>query len=159
MIDEGSFVREVIARQDMLYRLAVSYLRHDADAQDAVQQAVEKAWKHRTRVDQDGFAPWLTRIVINECKSVLRRRKRAIPSERMELYEGETPPPDLSMADALSRLPEKLRTPLLLHYIEQFSVDETARALGLPATTVRSRLHRARIALRKELDGKEGERA
>ena len=68
-----------------------------------------------------------------------------------------TPPPDLALRDALSHLPEKLRTPLLLHYMEGFSTDEVARALRVPGTTVRSRMHRARLRLRAELSGKEGQ--
>lgn len=159
MIDEHGFVTEVTAMRDMLYRLSVSYLHSDADAQDAVQQAIENAWRHRARVNPAYFRSWLTRIVINECISQLRRRKRALLSDRMELYGGEAEMPDPALSDALSRLPEKLRTPLLLHYMEDFSVKEVARALGVPGTTVRSRLARARDALRAELGGDEGGRA
>lgn len=157
MIDEERFVREVTDMQDMLYRLSVSYLHHDQDAQDAVSQALENAWRHRARVEDAAFRPWLTRIVINQCKSMLRRRARVSPSDQLERLSGMAPPPDIALRDALSRLPDKLRTPLLLHYMEGFSTDEVARALRVPGTTVRSRMHRARLRLRAELDGKEGE--
>lgn len=155
MMDEDRFVLEVTAMRDMLYRLSVSYLHSDADAQDAVQQAVENAWKHRQKVDGERFRPWLTRIVINECRTLLRRRKRVFASEQLERLACETPPPDLALADALSRLPEKMRTPLLLHYMEGFSVRETANALRMTETAVRSRLFRARAALRDALSGEE----
>ena len=141
--------------QDMLYRLSVSYLHHDQDAQDAVSQAIENAWRHRDRVREDGFRPWLTRIVINQCRSMLRRRARVTPSDQLERLAGELPPPDLALRDALSRLPDGLRTPLLLHYMEGFSTDEVARALRIPGATVRSRMHRARLRLRAELGGRE----
>ena len=157
MIEERQFVSEVTEMKDMLYRLSVSYLHSDADAQDAVQQALEKAWQHRSRVGDGAFRPWLTRIVINECKTQLRRVKRVQPSDKLEAYAGTTPPPDITLSDALSRLPDKLRTPLLLHYMEGFSVEEVAKSLRVPATTVRSRLYRARNALRDQLnDGEEG---
>ena len=157
MMDEGRFVSEVTEMKDMLYRLSVSYLHSDADAQDAVQQALEKAWRHRAKVAEQAFRPWLTRIVINECKTQLRRAGRVMPSDQLERYAGETPPPDIALSDALSRLPDKLRTPILLHYMEGFSVEEVARALHVPMTTVRSRLYRGRDALRRELsDGEEG---
>lgn len=155
MIEERGFVAEVTQMKDMLYRLSVSYLHSDADAQDAVQQALEKAWRYRARVREEYFRVWLTRIVINECKSMLRRGKRTLLSDRMELYAGQTPPPDIALRDALARLPEKLRTPLLLQCMEGFSVKEASQALGLPETTVRSRLFRARKALRQEW-GEEG---
>lgn len=158
MMNEERFVREVTDMRDMLYRLSVSYLHHDQDAQDAVSQAIENAWRHRGRVEPEAFRPWLTRIVINQCKSILRRRRRVVLSDRMELYAGMTPPPDLALWDALARLPDKLRTPLLLHHMEGFSVDEVARALHVPGTTVRSRMYRARAALRAGLEEKEGSR-
>lgn len=155
MIDERAFVLEVASMRDMLYRLSVSYLRSDADAQDAVQQALENAWRHRDRVDEAGFRPWLVRIVINECKSALRRRKKLFFTERMEKMAVRTPPPDLALADALERMPEKLRTPLLLHHMEGFSLEEIAAATGVPRTTVASRLFRARRALREALGEEE----
>ena len=155
MIDKERFVREVTDMQDMLYRLSVSYLHHDQDAQDAVAQALENAWRHRARVEEGAFRPWLTRIVINQCKSMLRRRARVSPSDQLERLSGMAPPPDIALRDALTRLPEKLRTPLLLHYMEGFSTDEVARALRLTGTTVRSRMHRARLRLRDELSGRE----
>lgn len=158
MIEEKQFVSEITQMKDMLYRLSVSYLHSDADAQDAVQQALERAWRHRGRVKPEAFRPWLTRIVVNECKSQLRRLRRVQPSDRMELLAGETPPPDTELADALAALPDKLRTPVLLHYMEGFSMDEIAKALGVPATTVRSRLYRGRNALREELTDREGEK-
>lgn len=158
MIEESRFVAEVTQMRDMLYRLSVSYLRSDADAQDAVQQAIESAWRHRGRVEPQAFRPWLTRIVINACKSQLRKKRRVFLSDRLECYAGAAPPPDVTLADALSRLPEKLRTPLLLHYMEGFSVTETAGALHVPETAVRSRLYRARKALREELGGEEAGR-
>lgn len=68
-------------------------------------------------------------------------------------------PVDFALCDALARIPDKLRTPLLLHYMEGFSVHEVARVLRVPDTTVRSRLYRARRALREQLDEQEGSRA
>lgn len=155
MIDEKRFVSEVTALRDMLYRLSVSYLRSDADAQDAVQQAVESAWRHRGAVNPEAFRPWLVRIVVNECKTQLRRRKRMWPAEQIETAAAQQSAPDLALADALSRLPEQLRTPLLLHYMEGFSVKEVAKALRMTETAVRTRLFRARNRLREELSDEE----
>ena len=156
MIDERAFVSDVASMRDMLYRLSVSYRRSDADAQDAVQQALENAWRHRERVDVSGFRPWLVRIVINECKSALRKRRRFFSTDRLYDVTQRTPPPDLVLADALERMPEKLRTPLLLHHMEGFSLEEIAAATGVPRTTVANRLFRARRALREALKEEEG---
>ena len=152
MIQEANFVSNVENMQQMLYRLSVSLLHSDADARDAVQQALMKAWAAKERVTEDYFRPWLTRIVINECHTVLRRRKR---ENTLPTGEGISPPPDIDLRDALMRMPEKLRVPLLLHALEGFTMEEISKSLKLPVSTVKGRLRRARQALHNALYEKE----
>ena len=150
MIEESQFTAEVERMQDMLYRVSAGILRNDADAQDAVQQALENAWRSRHRVNADCFAPWLMRIVINTCKSHLRQQRRLIVTDQMEAFQRAAPPPDPSLRDALERIPLKYRMPLLLHYMEGFSLAEIAGMLRLPVNTVKSRMYRGRNLLRAE---------
>jgi len=74
-----------------------------------------------------------------------------MPQGMQKAYEME----DGELRAAIDALPEKLRTPLLLHYMEGFSEREIAGVLGIPVTTVKSRLYRARKALRMELEDAE----
>lgn len=150
MIDDETFGTEVQAMTDALYRVSVSILRNDFDAQDAMQQALVNAWAARSKAGIAYFRPWLMRIVINECRNVQRRRSRVSPSDQLERYAAPLPAPDAALADALSRLPEKLRLPLVLKYVEGFTEGEIAAALHVPGTTIKGRLHRARNALKKE---------
>ena len=146
-MEEERFVSEVRAMERTLYRVARGYLRTWDECADAVQEALCKAWDKRKRVDESYFRPWLTRIVINECHNIGRRKKRLIPVAEPE--REPVPEPVLpELADALEALPEKLRLPLTLHYLEGFSVEEIARILRIPAGTVKSRLHQARSQLR-----------
>ena len=69
-----------------------------------------------------------------------------------EIPEPSVGPPDPTLALVLRTLPAKLRLPLMLCYMEGMSYEEAAAALRIPLTTLRSRLHRAKKALRKELD-------
>ena len=134
-----------------LYRVARGYLQSADECADAVQEALCKAWDKRQTVVPERFRPWLTRIVINECHNIGRRKKRVQLVADIEPPEpSDTPMPDLS--NELSALPEKLRTPLLLHYLEGFSLEEVAAVLHVPVGTVKSRLHLARKALRLELE-------
>ena len=149
MIDEQAFVREVEADAAMLYRVCLSILRRDADAQDAVQQALERAWAHRQPARTDRIRAWQTQSPVNECRNILRRRRRVEPAA----FLPERPPlsgPDLSLRDALDRLPDALRT-LLLHYMEGFTEKEIASALTLPQSTVKWRMYQARCRLREAL--------
>lgn len=155
-MEEERFVSEVRAMERTLYRVARGYLRTWDECADAVQEALCKAWDKRKRVDESYFQPWLTRIVINECHNIGRRKKRLIPVAEPE--REPAPEPALpELADALEALPEKLRLPLSLHYLEGFSVEEIARILRIPAGTVKSRLHQARNQLRVQWLETEGD--
>ena len=149
MVDESTFLQEVQAMERTLYRVSRSLLPAWTDCADAVQEALRKAWEKRGRVEPNYFRPWLTRIVVNECRNIQRLRRRVIPVAEFS-REPSFPPPDPSLKEAISALPEKLRLPLLLHYLEGFSVDEVARMLHLPSGTVKWRLSKARESLREK---------
>lgn len=150
-MDDESFIRLCEARANALYRAAYAVLGSRQDAEDAVQQALMKGWAAR-RSARSGGAAWLTRIVVNECRNIQRERRRVTPVARMP--EPEPPPedaPDGALGEAVAALPESLRLPLLLKYAEGFSEKEVAAALGLSLTATKSRLLRARRALRRAL--------
>ena len=150
-MDSREFAQRVEAMQGALYRVAYGLLLNRADCADAVQDALLRAWeKRRTLKDEAFFGTWLTRILINECYAVLRRRKTALPIDA--LPEPAAPPDaDPALHDAIARLDEKLRLPIVLYYMEGYAVKDIARMLRLPAGTVKTRLARARALLRLQL--------
>ena len=132
-----------------LYRLACSILRHEADAQDAVQQAAVNAWAAADRMKPGREKAYITRVVINECRNIQRHRLRIVPMERPE----DTPDPsrpDSELKAVVDSLPELLRLPLLLRYMEGYSEKEAAGILRIPLNTLKARLKRARAKLRDE---------
>lgn len=155
MIDERAFIRAAQEELDGLYRLSLSILRTPADAQDAVQQGMLRAWEKRAQVsDEEKLRAWLTRIVINECRNIQRKRMRVFPAADVPGRQEEESAED-GLREALGMLPEKLRTPLLLKYMEGFSEREIAQALGMTQAAVKSRLHRGRKALRAQMEDAE----
>ena len=136
-----------------LRRIAYSIVRNEHDAQDAVQQALLAVWARRERVDLARLKPYLTRAVINACRDIQRARQRAIPMEDMP--EAAYQPPDGTLRDAVERLPEELRLPLLLHYMEGYKLAEIAGALGQSLPQLTSRLFRARKQLKQILEESE----
>ena len=150
-MDEQSFVAEVQAMERSLYRVSRGLLPSLEECGDAIQEALTKAWAKRSTVKPEYFRPWLMRIVINECHNIGRRKKRIIPAAEVMPLKSEGQVQNEGLRDDISLLPEKLRLPLLLHYLEGFSVEEIAKMLGLPPGTVKSRLHRARQTLRIQL--------
>ncbi|MBR3108604.1 MAG: RNA polymerase sigma factor [Clostridia bacterium] len=151
MADRREYERVAQEALPALYKIAMSILRCDADARDAVQQALLKGWEKKENAREGQFRWYLTRILINECRNIQRRRMRVFPAEIPPAVQ-ETPPDYQDLYDAIFRLPEKLRLPLMLKYLQNCSEKEAAQALGIPVTTFKTRLYRARKELRKTLD-------
>ena len=150
-MDQEYFTAQAEAITGLLYRVAYTILRNDADCQDAVQEALLRAWTGRDKLrDRQLFRTWLTRILINASHDILRKRKPTVPLENAR--EASEAFPDIALSEALGRLPEKLRLPLMLCYSENMTYAEISRALGIPATTVQSRLRKGKAMLRKELN-------
>lgn len=146
-MDREAFEALYMQALPSLYRVAMSILRHQADAQDALQEAAARAWAHAEQIRPDSGKAYLMRAVINECRNIQRRRQRVTPVEPTLLPEQAAPARENDLAEALAQLPEKLRLPLLLKYMEGCSEREAARALGVTTAAVKSRLLRGRRAL------------
>ncbi len=153
-VDKETFVAESEANTGMMYRVARSILQNDADCQDAVQDALLKAWANRAKLREDRyFRTWMTRILINSCHDILRKTRPTLPLEKVP-EQGEDFP-DRSLAVALERLPEKYRLPLTLCYAEHMTLAEAGRALHMPVSTVQSRVRRGIERLRGEMEDRE----
>lgn len=157
-MNDNEYMRRVRAIEGRLYRVAQGILWREADSVDAVQEAVFRGWLKKDRLnDADRLEPWLTRILINQCRDMLRRRKREPVALSADVPREDTTCEDLQLRIALMRLPEKYRLPLLLHHMQGYSVAETAAILRLTKSLTVSRLHQARKALRGLLEGGEDE--
>lgn len=144
------FVEQIAQLQGRLYRVALCMLKNDADVQDALQETVLKAWEKRHTLRNEAyFGTWVTRIAINTCKQMYRQNQRIVLME--ELPETPATSDGITLKMLIECLPDKLRLPFVLYYSEGMDTAEVANALHLTTTAVRSRIHRAKIILRKEL--------
>jgi RNA polymerase sigma-70 factor (ECF subfamily) len=159
-----------------LFRVARSILRDDAEAEDAMQDAYIKAYRHmRDFNGRSQPGTWLTRIVINQALMRLRqhRRHRAVVRLGARSHQGagsmadiacvpdhaaESPPARTLRAELrrllerrIDELPVAFRTVFVMREVEEMSGEETAECLGIPEATVRSRLFRAKAQLREAL--------
>ncbi len=152
---------------------AVSILGNDADAEDVAQEAVLKAYKYLARFRQESkFSTWLIQIVINESRMKLRKDRRQLYDsidEGQQMDEGDYIPTDFAdwrqipsevleqtelreaLNKALQSLAEKYRTVLVLRDVQQMSIAETAKALGISEENVKTRTSRARLQMRDRL--------
>ncbi len=157
------FERLLRRHNQRAFRAARAIVRDDAEAEDVVQEAWVRAYAHlREFAGRSAFSTWLTRIVINEAYARLRRQRRSGPP----VEEGDLMSTDLEgnpedgawrhqlgglLERAIDRLPLGHRAVLMLRMVEQLSVAETAACLDVSEEVVRTRLHRARAALRRDL--------
>ena len=151
---QADFIQRVRACERRLYRVARTMLPQECDCEDAVQEALLRAWNRRETLRQEAyFDTWLIRILINQCKTYYRRR----PPEPAELTEDivQVSSEETPLLEALMALPCKMRVTLELHYIEGYSVAETARILRLPEGTVKWRLKRGRELLKESMQREE----
>ena len=109
------------------------------------------------RWDGERLKAWLLRSAMNRCADLhrFRLRRPVLALEDIPDAAQSGDPRGVELWDAVARLPEKLRTAVHLHYAEGYSTEEIAALLGVPATTVRTRLHRARHQLKDLLGGNE----
>ena len=155
-MNDNEYMRRVHAMEGRLYRIAQAMLWREADSLDAVQEAVFRGWlKKDSLQDGERLEPWLTRILVNQCRDMLRRRRREPAALLAEAGGEDRLCEDLQLRLALKKLPEKYRLPLVLHHMEGYKVSEVAELLRIPKNLAASRLHQARKALRKLLDGGE----
>lgn len=155
-MDRPEFAARTQALRQRLYRTAYLYLGREADALEAVDEAVYQALRSLGKLRQeDLFETWLTRILINECHRELRRRRRLSGEEALPETAGPDAYDHLPLKDAVARLPETLRAVVILRYFTGYTQWETAAALDIPQGTVATRQRRALELLRLEL-GEEG---
>jgi RNA polymerase sigma-70 factor, ECF subfamily len=170
--DQNAFAELVNRYERKIYRLAKNITRNDEDAEDVLQNAFLKAYTHLDNFKGDSkFYTWLVRIAVNEALMRLRKRKtdRSVPlDEPVELGEEtvqreiavweDNPEQQYSqeewrriLDEAVDSLKPDFRTVFVLRDIEELSTEETAETLGISVPAVKSRLLRARLALRETL--------
>jgi RNA polymerase sigma-70 factor (ECF subfamily) len=172
---DASAFRVIMQRNNgRLYRVARSVLKNDSDAEDAVQDGYLKAYAKLGEFrGESALSTWLTRIVLNE--SLMRLRQGRRTAAITETIEQETQSaqivrfpgmpqgldPEKAAATrqvsriierAVDALPIDFRVVFVMRCVEEMSVEETAEQLSIPSATVKTRLHRARVALRRALD-------
>lgn len=170
--ESAAFALLMRRHNQRVYRVVRSVLREAGDIEDVMQQAYLSAFLHLDQfAGHARWSTWVCRIALNEAIARLRQRGRFVPldsASEADMTENspEQPDPEHAAArrelgevleDAVDRLPEMYRTVLVLREIEEMSTAETAAVLGVREDVVKTRLFRARAALREHLDRRIGE--
>jgi RNA polymerase sigma-70 factor, ECF subfamily len=170
--DKGAFDLLVSKYQRKIFRLLSRLIRDSAEVEDVAQEAFVKAYRALPNFrGESAFYTWLYRIAINTAKNYLVSQGRRVPTtteadiEEAETFDDGERLRDLNTPEsmlrtkqvaeavnrAIDRLPEDLRTAIVLREIEGLSYEEIAESMNCPIGTVRSRIFRAREAIAQEL--------
>jgi RNA polymerase sigma-70 factor (ECF subfamily) len=162
--DRDAMERLLMRAQEAAYRFSLLVCGHPEDAEDVMQDALLKTYQHVARIDEpDAFRTWLYSTVRNAC--LMKRRRRAGEPARFE-------PVDIEVADASRRADERLietaldwrlrkalaalpathRMIVVLREVEGLSTREVSAIVGISEANVKTRLHRARVMLRRALE-------
>jgi RNA polymerase sigma-70 factor (ECF subfamily) len=167
---------EILMRRynQRLYRVTVTILRNQTEAEDVMQEAYVRAYQHLGQFAGEAkFSTWLTKIAIHEalarvrsrCKTTQPNSVSAADVDFMDNLESDVQDPErqtydrelrLVLEQAIATLPHHYRSVFVLRVIEGLDVNETAAALDIGAEAVKTRLHRGRALLRKELERRAG---
>ena len=160
--DQGAFASLMKRHERRIYNLAYRMLGGPEDARDATQDVFLSCFRNLPSFRGDAaFSTWIHRIAVNACYDMVRRRKPVVSLEGVELdpvaggdhAEGAAATADVQRA--LMMIPPEFRMVLILHELQDWPIDDIARALEIPVGTVKSRLHRGRVALGRALLGEE----
>jgi len=170
--DRGAFEELVNLYKDKIFHLAYRMLGNKQEAEDAVQDTFLRVYNNLDRYDENQkFSTWIFRIGTNLCIDRLRKRKPTYSldaempdSEGNDFYamlasKDELPEDQIVLSEtqqvirrAIQTLPEKYKSVVILRYLHDMSLQEIGDVLGMPVTTVKTRVHRGREYLRKKLD-------
>ncbi|MTD31234.1 RNA polymerase sigma factor SigW [Planomicrobium sp. YIM 101495] len=169
--DKESYAEIVELYQHQLYQICYRMLGNKHEAEDIAQEAFTRAYVNLHTFDQNRkFSTWLFRIATNLCIDRIRKKKpshyldqEVRGTESLDMYSqiaNDNPLPEEELMQMevqervqyeISRLPDKYRAAIVLKYIEELPLAEISEILDLPLGTVKTRIHRGREALRKQL--------
>jgi RNA polymerase sigma-70 factor (ECF subfamily) len=160
--DQAAFTALVHRHERRVYNLALRMLGREEDAKDAAQDAFLNALRKLSSFrGQAAFTTWMHRVTMNTCYDILRKRRREplLDDPPDDIPSRVTGDPASQVADAvdvqraLVQVPQEFRAVLVLHDVQDLAYEDIAEILGIPLGTVKSRLHRGRVALARLLPG------
>lgn len=160
--NEGAFETLLQQESKKLYYVAMSYMHHKEDALDAVQETACQAYLSIHQVKKPKyFSTWLVKILIRECYKLLKKKQRTVPFEEElieEKFSKEFPvnTREVRLAEALGRLDHSQQTAILLFYYHDFPIKQIAEVMEKPEGTIKTYLHRGKLALKKQMERGDG---
>ena len=160
--DKEFFIQKINENRLKMYKTAISILKDEDDANDAIQEALYSAYKNYYSLrEKSYFTTWIIKILINKCYNIINKNKKIAyiddtviqnTASSEDNYEIEN-----SLEWVLNQINRELKEIVVLYYYDDFSVADIANVLEIPQGTVKSRLSRAREQIKEIIKKEEGE--
>jgi len=152
VLTEEEFAEQIRSYMVNMYRLSFAILNSTQDAEDAVGEAVLRAFENRNALKKkDAFKAWIMQITANEAKKIYRKNKRTYATEWEEQFSPAFYDDYHELWDAVMQLDNEFRDVIVLFYYEQFSIKDISKIMKCKEGTVKSRIFRAKNQLRELL--------
>lgn len=162
IVNKDEYITLINKNRLKLYKTAISILKNDEDANDAIQETLLSSYKNFNNLkDKTLFTTWIVRILINKCYDIINKKKKVtyiddtIVQNTASYYDKYKT--DSILENVLNQLDEELREITLLYYYDDLSVTSIAEMLEIPNGTVKSRLSRARKKILEIIEKEEGD--
>ena len=160
--DKEFFIQKINENRLKMYKTAITILKDEDDANDAIQEALYSAYKNYYSLrEKSYFTTWIIKILINKCYNIINKNKKIAyiddtviqnTASSEDNYEIEN-----SLEWVLNQINRELKEIVVLYYYDDFSVADIANILEIPQGTVKSRLSRAREQIKEIINKEEGE--
>ncbi|MBS4173380.1 sigma-70 family RNA polymerase sigma factor [Bacillus sp. FJAT-49736] len=158
--DDTAFYQLVSGQKEQLYRIAMSYLKREEAALEAIQETTFRSYKAIKKLkNPEYFSTWLIRILINYCKDELKKQKRVIHHDDLAVIAGakeEAFP--FEIEEAVYKLDEKFRDVIILKFFHDMKISDIATLLKCPESTVKTWLYKGLKALKHQLEEEGGQK-
>lgn len=157
--DEDALYQLILSHKEQLYRMAISYLKNEDDAVEAIQETTYRAYKGIKKLRKNEyFTTWLIRILLNYCHDEVKKKKRVVYNDQLiQSIEDPAHRTSIETEDAIRSLEHPYQHVIMLKYLHDLKINEIAQILDCPEGTVKTWLHKGLRLLRNQLKEKDGD--
>lgn len=160
--DKEFFIQKINENRLKMYKTAISILKDEDDANDAIQEALYSAYKNYYSLrEKSYFTTWIIKILINKCYNIINKNKKIAYIDDTIIQNTESSEDNYEIENSLewvlNQIDKDLKEIVVLYYYDDFSVADIANVLEIPQGTVKSRLSRAREQIKEIINKEEGE--
>ncbi|MGJ7919862.1 sigma-70 family RNA polymerase sigma factor [Neobacillus sp. LXY-4] len=153
MEKEQLFIETVYENKGYFYRIAKRILQNETDVEDAIQDMIIKGYRSIKGLKEERYIKtWLTRILINQCKTILKKRKRVVFSGEFQELSQCADYQKMEIEEYLNQLTQELKVIAVLYYYDDLPVKDIAEFVNVPIGTIKSRLSKVRTDLRRMME-------